>query len=140
MIRRRAVGFQDSLTAAAVTLEYSDLLAPYPRAVIRVANLGGTLALLADRIAMTADRMGLPPHWASGRPRRILVDTASFGAAGITLAARTLGADRIVFGSDSPALPLAPGLDGLHSAALSDAERAAILTGAALRPGRSNVG
>lgn len=132
MIRRRAVGFQDTLTQAAITLEYSDLLAPYPDLKVRVANLGGTLALLAERIALTADRMGLPPAWADGRPRRILVDTASFGAEGIALAAKTLGADRIVYGSDSPALALAPGLDGLRAAALSEAERSAILSGQAL--------
>jgi len=132
MIRRRAVGFQDALTQAAITLEYSDLLAPYPDVKVRVANLGGTLALLAERIALTADRMGLPPAWADGRPRRILVDTASFGADGLTLAAKTLGADRLVYGSDSPALALAPGLDGLRAAAISEADRAAILSGQAL--------
>jgi predicted TIM-barrel fold metal-dependent hydrolase len=132
MIRRRAVGFQDALTQAAITLEYSDLLDPYPDAKVRVANLGGTLALLAERIALTADRMGLPPAWADGRPRRILVDTASFGADGLTLAAKTLGADRLVYGSDSPALALSPGLDGLRAAALSEADRAAILSGQAL--------
>jgi len=132
MIRRRAVGFQDTLTQAAITLEYSDLLAPYPDLKVRVANLGGTLALLAERIALTADRMGLPAAWADGRPRRILVDTASFGAAGITLAAKTLGPERIVYGSDSPALSLSPGLEGLRAAALSEAERAAILRGQAL--------
>lgn len=132
MIRRRAVGFQDALTQAAITLEYGDLLDPYPDAKVRVANLGGTLALLAERIALTADRMGLPPAWADGRPRRILVDTASFGAGGIALAARTLGAERIVYGSDSPALALAPGLDGLRAAALPETDRAAILGGRAL--------
>lgn len=132
MIRRRAVGFQDALTQAAITLEYSDLLAPYPDVTVRIANLGGTLALLAERIALTADRMGLPPAWADGRPRRILVDTASFGANAIALAARTLGAGRMVYGSDSPALALRPGLDGLRAAALDEAERTAILCGRAL--------
>jgi len=133
MIRRRAVGFQEALTQAAITLDYSDLLDPYPDAKVRIANLGGTLALLAERIALTAERMGLPAAWADGRPRRILVDTASFGANGVGLAARTLGADRMVYGSDSPALPLLPGLDGLRTAALSETERAAILSGQALR-------
>ncbi|CCG40264.1 amidohydrolase family protein [Magnetospirillum molischianum] len=132
MIRRRAVGFQDALTQAAITLEYSDTLAPYPDAVVRIANLGGTLALLAERIALTADRMGLPPAWADGRPRRILVDTASFGENGIALAAQTLGTDRLIYGSDSPALPLHPGLDGLHAAIPNESDRAAILSGRAL--------
>jgi len=132
MIRRRAVGFQDSLTAAAITLEYSPLLDPYPDVRVRLANLAGTLPLLAERIALSARRMALPDSQMDGRPRRILADTASFGAAGLSLAARTFGADRLVFGTDCPALQLAPALDGVNAAALAEADRATLLRGTAL--------
>jgi predicted TIM-barrel fold metal-dependent hydrolase len=131
MVRRRAVAFQDSLTAAVVTFEYTDFLDPYPNAVVHVANLGGTIALLAERIAMTAKRMALPPHLASGRLRRIFVDTASFGARGVALAAQVLGADRLVFGTDSPALEIAPGYQGVIAAELGEEKTVAILEGLA---------
>jgi predicted TIM-barrel fold metal-dependent hydrolase len=129
LIRRRAVAFQNSLTAALITFEYTDFLDPYPRARVHVANLGGTIALLAERIVMTADRMGLPSELSSGRLRRVFVDTASFGARGVTLAAQVLGAERMVFGTDSPALSLAPGRAGVLDADLDDGTRWAILKG-----------
>lgn len=132
MIRRRAVGFQDSLTAAAITFEYSDLLDSYPDVRVRLANLAGTFPLIAERIAVTARRMNLPDSRQDGRPHRLLADTASFGAAGLSLAARTFGAERLVFGTDCPALPLTPALDGVGTAAFSEAERIAVLRGDAL--------
>lgn len=131
MVRRRAVAFQDTLTAAAVTLEFTDFLDPYPHAVVHLANLGGTIAFLAERIAMTAERMDLPAHLADGRLRRIFVDTASFGARGAALAAEVLGADRMVFGTDSPALRIAPAYQGLLAAGLAAGSTAAILEGRA---------
>lgn len=132
LLRRRAVGFQDSLTAAALTLDYTGLLDPYPEARIRLANLAGTLPLLVERIALTAERMGLPPSRADGRPRHILADTASFGAASLTLAARTLGADRLVFGTDCPALTLPPARAAVAGADLTATERDDLLRGTAL--------
>lgn len=129
LIRRRAVAFQDSLTSAAVTFEFTDFLDAYPNAVVHLANLGGTIAFLAERIAMTAERMELPSSLADGRLRRIFVDTASFGTRGVRLAAEVLGADRLVFGTDSPALRIAPGLDGVRGACVGGSERA-ILRGA----------
>lgn len=131
MVRRRAVSFQDSLTAAAITFEFTDFLDPYPNAVVHLANLGGTIAFLAERIAMTAERMELPPSLAEGRLRRIFVDTASFGARGVALAAEVLGADRMVFGTDSPALRIAPALQGVTAADVDGPAIEAILAGRA---------
>jgi predicted TIM-barrel fold metal-dependent hydrolase len=131
MVRRRAVGFQESLTAAAITFEFTDFLDPYPNAVVHLANLGGTIAFLAERIAMTAERMELPAHLSGGRLRRIFVDTASFGARGVALAAQVLGADRMVFGTDSPALPIAPAYQGVIAAGLDAETTQAILAGRA---------
>jgi predicted TIM-barrel fold metal-dependent hydrolase len=131
MVRRRAVAFQDSVTAAAVTFEFTDFLDPYPDAVVHLANLGGTIAFLAERIAMTAERMDLPTHLAGGRLRRTFVDTASFGARGIALAAEVLGEDRLVFGTDSPALAMAPAYRGVIDAGLGALPTQAILAGRA---------
>lgn len=134
MVRRRAVDFQNELTAAAITFEYTDFLDAFPGAVVHLANLGGTIALLAERIAMTAVRMDLPPELRSGRLRRTTVDTASFAAHGVALAAHVLGEDRVVFGTDSPALPIGPGRAGVEAAALDAGQRARILAGHAFPP------
>jgi predicted TIM-barrel fold metal-dependent hydrolase len=139
MVRRRAVGFQDSLTAAAVTFTFTDFLDPYPNVVVHLANLGGNIALLAERIAFTAERMALAP--VPDHRRRWLVDTASFGPRGITLAADVLGAERLLFGTDSPALAVAPGVAGLQAAALSAEQKNRILAGGwAGRPLMSGAG
>jgi len=133
LLRRRAAGFQDSLTQAALTVAYSGRFDPLRRARVHVANLGGSLPLLAERIAASAGRMGLPPGWAEGGNRRFVVDTASFGPEGIGLAARVLGADRLLFGTDHPALPLGPARAALDAAPISPDARAAILSGQAGR-------
>jgi predicted TIM-barrel fold metal-dependent hydrolase len=134
VIRRRAVAFQDGLTAAMLTFEYTDFLTDFSGAVVHVANLGGSLPFLAERIAYTAERMGLPAERAIGRLRRTIVDTASFGPRGISLAAEVLGEDRLVFGTDSPALPIAPSRRGVEAAALSIAQMDGLLQGNALIP------
>lgn len=133
IVRRRAVRFQNDLTAAAVTFEYTDFLAPYPGLAVHLANLGGTLALLAERIAQTALRMDLPADRQDGRLRAIMVDTASFGPGGIALAWNTLGPGRLLLGSDSPALPLAQAVRAVEKTALAPSIRRAILAGMPLQ-------
>lgn len=133
IIRRRAVRFQNDLTAAALTFEHTAFLDPYPGATVHLANLGGTLALLAERIALTAERMGLTPEQGDGRLRRILIDSASFGPGGLALAVANLGPNRLLLGSDSPALPLAPAIAAVTAAAIGEDERRAILTGRAAK-------
>lgn len=133
IVRRRAVRFQNDLTAAALTFEHTGFLDPYPGATVHLANLGGTLALLAERIALTADRMGLTPEHSDGRLRRILIDSASFGPGGLALAVANLGSGRLLLGSDSPALPLAPAIAAVTAAAIGEDERRAILTGRAAK-------
>lgn len=133
IVRRRAVRFQNDLTAAALTFEHTAFLDPYPGATVHLANLGGTLALLAERIALTAERMGLTPEHSDGRLRRILIDSASFGPGGLALAVANLGSGRLLLGSDSPALPLAPAIAAVTAAAIGEDERRAILTGRAAK-------
>ena len=131
MIRRRAVGFQNALSEAAITFEYTDFLDPYPDALIHVANLAGTLALLSERMVLSAERMGLSQKIGDGRLRRIIVDSSSFGARGVELAVSAFGSGRLLLGSDCPALPLIPAIQGVQNAAIDDVERSSILTGSA---------
>jgi len=130
-MKRRWCAVAPSLFKTPGAHAVADFLDPYPNAVVHLANLGGTIALLAERIAMTAKRMDLPSHLADGRLHRIFIDTASFGARGVALAAQVLGEDRLVFGTDSPALEIAPALQGVRAAALGEDTIQAILTGRA---------
>lgn len=133
MVRRRAISFQDEITAAAVTFEFTDFLDPFPNVVVHLANLGGTIALLAERIAMTAERMELPSELATGRLRRTYVDTASFGERGVALAVEVLGEGRVIFGTDCPALAIGPARRGVEKAAIGAEQRRRILEGLAFR-------
>jgi len=101
-LRKGVFDIQNGLTAAAITLEFTDFLDAYPALTLHLANLGGNLAFLAERIAHGAGRYNLTPEQSDGRLKRIYVDTASFGPRAIELAARTFGRDRILFGSDAP--------------------------------------
>lgn len=130
MIRRRAIGFQNVLSEAAITFEYTDFLDPYPDATVHLANLGGTLALLSERMVLTGERMGLSQKIGDGRLRRIIVDSGSFGVLGVEMAVRAFGQNRVLLGSDCPALPLLPATLGVRNAAIDETERRSILTGA----------
>ena len=80
---------------------------------MQVANLGGTLPFVLermdhiDRIRHAED----PP--ASARLRRVFVDTASFGPRAIRATVEALGADRVLFGTDHPIFDTRFCLEGL---------------------------
>lgn len=99
-LRYSVPGIQNSVTDAAITLEFSDYLDGLKNVRVHVANLGGNLAYLAGRWAHTEERLG-GDAW-DGRLRKIYVDTASLGSQAIAFAAQTFGADRLLFGTDAP--------------------------------------
>ena len=101
-LREGVTGIQNGLTEAAITLEFSDLLDPYPDVVVQVANLGGALAYYQGRWAHTEHRLFPDRSSWDGRLRRILVDTGSLGSRAISFAAEVFGADRLLFGTDAP--------------------------------------
>ncbi len=105
-LRASTTAIQNGLTEAAITLEFSDYLDGLEGARVHVANLGGNLAYLAGRWKSTEKRLGVEAPW-DGRLRRIYVDTASLGADAIEFAARTFGAERLLFGSDAPIYQIA---------------------------------
>lgn len=101
-LRHIVLNVQSLLTDVAMTLTLSDLLAPYPDVTVQVANLGGTMPFIIDRLDHVVDRRQPNAPRPSTRMNRIFVDTSSFDTPGIEAAARVFGPDRILFGSDCP--------------------------------------
>ena len=113
------------LGAAALTLETSGILDPYPGVSVHVAMLGGHLAWIAATLAEQARKSG------NGSPtvaplRRIYVDTGIMKPGGreLALAVAVFGADRILFGSDFPQFGTLHPHDAFESSGLdADAQR-----------------
>lgn len=130
---RQALDVQAGLAHAMVTLALSDFLAPYPNVTVQVANLGGTLAMVIERMDNTPERSAPDGPRPSSRVRHVFVDCASLGPRAIKLAVTVFGADRVLFGTDCPIFRTDRSLDAVREAALSDDQRAAILGGNAER-------
>jgi len=131
--RRVTVDIQNRMTEVMVTLALTDFLAPYPSVPVQVANLGGTLPFVIERM----DHVYALRHPEAPAPSRSLrplyVDAASLGPRAIALAAEVYGADRVLFGSDSPVFDDARCLDAVRQARLSPAERDQVAGGNAER-------
>jgi predicted TIM-barrel fold metal-dependent hydrolase len=104
-LRKGVLDIQNGLTAAALTFEFTDFLDAYPAVTVHLANLGGNLAFLTERIEHGAARYNLTERHVDGSLKRIYVDTASFGPRAIEFATNTFGEDRVLFGSDAPFFP-----------------------------------
>ncbi len=110
-----------------MTLLLTDYLAPYADVSIQVANLGGTLPFILERMDTTA-RLRLPDQpLPSNRLGRVYVDCASLGPRAIELAVAVYGAERVLFGTDFPIFRADWALDGLHAVNISEDERRKIL-------------
>jgi predicted TIM-barrel fold metal-dependent hydrolase len=108
---------QARLSEVMMTLNFSDYLNPYPAVTVQIANLGGTIPFLLERMdEVTRERPGVPLP--SMKPSHCYVDTASFGARAIELAVACFGADRIVLGTDCPIFDSARLLKALADARL----------------------
>lgn len=131
--RRVTVDIQNRMTEVMVTLALTDFLAPYPSVPVQVANLGGTLPFVIERM----DHVYALRHPEAPAPscslRPLYVDAASLGPRAIALAAEVYGADRVLFGSDSPVFDDARCLDAVRQTRLSPAERELVAGGNAER-------
>ena len=129
VLARQALAVQHQVAACMVTLLLSDFLDRWPELPVQVANLGGTLPMVIERIdhaVALRDRDAPSP---SANLRRVHVDCASLGPRAIEMAVATFGADRVVFGTDCPIFSTRRSLDAVRDAAISDVGRAAILNG-----------
>lgn len=112
------------LAAGAITLALTDLLDPYPDVTVQHTMIGGSIAHVIEAIEQRTERDGLPSPLE--RLRRIYLDTGATGRGprGIALAAKVIGADRILFGSDYGPWPtIEPFVQGVAQADLTPAER-----------------
>ena len=129
--RQTGLYTQARISPAALTFLLTDFLDPFPNVTIQIANLGGTLPFVAERLGAIAVRDGAsPPDFSR---KNILFDTASFGRNSISLACEVLGARRIIFGTDSPIFDVAIPLEGVRQAHLDETEKAGIFAGQSLR-------
>lgn len=130
--RRIVLEAQARLSEAIVTLNLSDYLTSYGGVTVQVANLGGTIPFLVERMDEVS-RSGGGGDLPSTRMRRCYVDTASFGPRAIELAAACYGADRLVFGTDCPIFSTDRALGALAEARLDERSRELVLAGNARR-------
>ena len=133
MAARLALAVQDRCAAAMVTLVFSDFLDAYPDVSLHVANLGGTLPMVVERMdQVTLTRTPGDPA-PSSYLKRVHVDCSSLGPRAIEIAAAFYGADKILFGTDCPIFMTDWSLDAVANSRLSDADKHAIREGNAAR-------
>jgi len=126
---RLALRVQDSVGHCMVTLLFSDFLDAYPDISLHVANMGGTLPMVIERMDNVSLTRTPDAPLPSSKAKRVHVDCSSLGPRSLELAAAIFGADRIVFGTDCPIFSTEQSLNAVASANISDADRQLILTG-----------
>jgi predicted TIM-barrel fold metal-dependent hydrolase len=118
-----------SFASAIVTLTLTDFLKPYPDVTIQAAMLGGAIAFHTEFIEHGVARAGNNIN-VKAALSRVYVDTGVFGRGprAVALAVQALGADRILFGSDYPLVPIDVTLEAIQRADIRKADREKILT------------
>ncbi|NQV55468.1 MAG: amidohydrolase family protein [Rhodospirillales bacterium] len=126
---RMALKVQHNLALAMVTFSFSDFLDPYPDITVQLANLGGTLPMVLERMDHTVtSRMSERPL-PSSQLGRIYLDCASLGPNAIDIAAKVYGPDKLLFGSDYPIFPIAQALDAVKNSSIDDDAKQKLLGG-----------
>jgi predicted TIM-barrel fold metal-dependent hydrolase len=120
--RRIVLQTQAVLSEVVVTLNLSDFLDPYPDVTLQIANLGGAVPFLLERMdeVWRTQRRGASP---SRRMGRCYVDTASFGPRAIRLALESFGADKVLLGTDCPIFSTPAVLEALQYLDAGERER-----------------
>jgi predicted TIM-barrel fold metal-dependent hydrolase len=118
-------------------LACSGFLDSHSKLTVQIANLGGTIPFLLQRM----QTVGFDGEAEAGenliaRLRRCYVNTASFGARAVGLALRCFGEDRVLLGTDCPIFSMQDTLASLGQ--LSKPVRSAVLENSARRLLRLN--
>jgi aminocarboxymuconate-semialdehyde decarboxylase len=100
-----SVGYPGETAMAAAKLALSGVLEEYPDVKIVWSHLGGSLAMILDRIDRGYQRYSNCPHPPSYYLRRCYFDTACIHGPALECARATWGVDRLVFGTDAPHVP-----------------------------------
>lgn len=130
---RQALDVQANVAHATATLLFSDFLDDYANLTVHMANLGGTLPMVIERMEHVAETRGIEGDRPMSRTKRLHVDCSSLGAHALELAVSIFGADRIVMGTDCPIFSTDYTLAAIRDARIEDADRRAILHGNAER-------
>jgi predicted TIM-barrel fold metal-dependent hydrolase len=136
------------ITCGVAAILFAGWLERYPGLRLIAPNAGGALALLAEKLELAQRRAGPPgagstasgPAAAAGRGQppgtpirdllsRIHVDTATPSGLALAGACQVFGADRLMFGTDSPPMTssLQQALDRVGEAPMSESQRRAVL-------------
>ena len=126
-IPRQALNVQTKVAAAAITLLLTDFLDPWPNLLVHIANMGGTLAAMVERMDTLTRLHRAGAVAPSSRVRRVYIDTASVGPRAIELAVGIFGADRVMMGSDCPIFRTEDMLDAVRAARISEPDRRRLL-------------
>ena len=135
VMARRQLEIQHQVAAAMVTLLWGGFSNKYQGFTLHVANMGGTLPLVVERMDYTSRMRTHESILPSERVRNssVLVDCSSMGPIAITAAVACFGAENILFGTDNPIYRSEWQLDAVRDANISDADRQAILHDNAVR-------
>ena len=128
-LRHIVLDVQARLSAVTVTLMLTDFLDAFPDLTVQVANLGGSVPMMVERMDHVSSRRTPDAPLPSARMGRIFVDTSSFGPGSIALAARTFGADRVLLGTDHPIFDTQRTVAAIRASGLPDDAVAGILGG-----------
>ena len=127
MFARQALGVQALVAQSTATLLFSDFLDDYGNLTVHMANLGGTLPMVIERMEHVAETRGMTGDRPMSRTKRLHVDCSSLGAYALEIAVAVFGADRIVVGTDCPIFSTDWTLKAISDARIEDSERKMIL-------------
>lgn len=124
---RQALGVQANVAQSTATLLFSDFLDDYGNISVHMANLGGTLPMVIERMEQVVETRGVDVARPMTRTKRLHVDCSSLGAYALELAVSVFGADRIVVGTDCPIFSTDWTLKAIRDARIDERARQAIL-------------
>jgi len=132
------------VTSGVASILFAGWLDRFPTLKLIVANAGGSLPLLREKLDLAQQRAGGPPN--SGPPKpgtpqkpisanlsKLYVDTATPSRIALAAAAEVFGPAHLLFGTDSPPLtaPLHTTLDMVAGLDVTDEQKALITAGTA---------
>jgi predicted TIM-barrel fold metal-dependent hydrolase len=117
------------VTLGVAAVLFAGWLEKYPDLQLIVSNAGGALALLREKLDLAGRRSGRGANVGTLALRRLHVDTASPSQLALAGALETFGADRMLFGTDSPPLtgPLPAAVDLVSRLPVSSPDRERVL-------------
>ncbi|WP_442583629.1 amidohydrolase family protein [Mesorhizobium sp. ASY16-5R] len=124
--RTSVLALQASISQMGMTLLFSSLLDDHPNVAVQLVNLGGTLPFVVERLEAVTRSRSLDKPFERERLRLLHYDCASLGPRALEVAVKTIGADRIMLGTDYPIFQAQDALEAIERAAISEGEKQAI--------------